>query len=246
MNTRLRERSLLGMVVAALALGWAATVAANDNQNNQKHNQKFPATGQTTCYDSAGTVIACAGTGQDGDIRAGAALRYRDNGNGTIKDRNTELVWEKKSDDGSIHDMDNLYFWDDAFAMHVATLNNICKNDETVDCSVNGDADCAGKCGFAGKRDWRVPNVKELLSIINYQNRGPAVSDAFKTPCVSGATTVLTGSCTTAAPYWSSTSFAGDPIRPSAWLVNFGDGGVGFGGKSGPGPFRVRAVRGGL
>jgi hypothetical protein len=27
-------------------------------------------TGQTTCYDSAGNVIACPGTGQDGDVQA--------------------------------------------------------------------------------------------------------------------------------------------------------------------------------
>ncbi|MBI5194449.1 MAG: hypothetical protein HZA08_13570 [Nitrospirae bacterium] len=31
----------------------------------------LPKTGQTTCYDSFGAVIACAGTGQDGDIQAG-------------------------------------------------------------------------------------------------------------------------------------------------------------------------------
>jgi len=29
---------------------------------------KLPDTGQTTCYDTAGTEIACAGTGQDGEI----------------------------------------------------------------------------------------------------------------------------------------------------------------------------------
>jgi len=62
-------------------------------------NQKFPATGQTSCWDSGGNVIPCAGTGQDGDIQAGATLKYKDNGNGTITDRNTKLVWEKKSDD---------------------------------------------------------------------------------------------------------------------------------------------------
>jgi hypothetical protein len=71
-------------VVAALAMGWAATVAAADD---------LPATGQTICYDSAGTVIACAGTGQDGEIQAGAMLRYKDNGNGTITDKNTNLTW---------------------------------------------------------------------------------------------------------------------------------------------------------
>ncbi len=31
----------------------------------------LPQTGQTKCYDTAGVEIACAGTGQDGEIRAG-------------------------------------------------------------------------------------------------------------------------------------------------------------------------------
>jgi hypothetical protein len=193
-----------------------------------------------------GTVIACAGTGQDGEIRAGKTLKYKDNGNGTIKDRNTELTWEKKSADGSIHDVNNTYTWANAFAVHVATLNNVCKNDETVACSVNGDADCVAagagdKCGFAGKRDWRVPNIKELQSIINYQNVNPAVSAAFNNNCVAGAT-VLSGSCTAASFYWSSTSFAGFPRF--AWGVDFGDGFVVADDKN----FfdHVRAVRGGL
>src|SRR4030095_1336400 len=64
----------------------------------------FPATGQTTCWDSSGVVIPCAGTGHDGDIQAGATLAYTDNGDGTITDNNTGVMWEKLSDDGSIHD----------------------------------------------------------------------------------------------------------------------------------------------
>lgn len=32
---------------------------------------ELPQTGQTKCYDSSGTEIVCAGTGQDGEIRAG-------------------------------------------------------------------------------------------------------------------------------------------------------------------------------
>ena len=255
------RRAAPGLVTGLLLLSGVA-VAGDDDQ-------KFPATGQTTCYDSGGNVIDCAGTGQDGEIRAGARLRYRDQSDGTIHDRNTGLTWEKKSDDEDIndknnttfpHDKDNVYTWDEAFALHVATLNNICKNNETVDCSVNGDAGCGGvggKCGFAGKRDWRVPNVKELLSIINYQNffvpnvGGAAVSVAFNRRCVPG-TTVLTGSCTVTPPdpdpdlvgadYWSSTSLAGNPER--AWAVGFDDGSVPDERKSAK--FHVRAVRGGL
>jgi len=32
---------------------------------------QLPQTGQTTCYNTEGNVIPCAGSGQDGDIRAG-------------------------------------------------------------------------------------------------------------------------------------------------------------------------------
>src|SRR5215510_10778276 len=63
----------------------------------------FPATGQTTCWDSSGTLIPCAGTGQDGDTRAGAPLAYTDNGDGTITDDDTGLMWEKQGNaDGTV------------------------------------------------------------------------------------------------------------------------------------------------
>src|SRR5713226_3197712 len=65
----------------------------------------FPATGQTTCWDANDVVIPCAGTGEDGDIRAGAPLAYADNGDGTITDLNTGLMWEKQTSDDYIHDM---------------------------------------------------------------------------------------------------------------------------------------------
>ena len=45
MHTRRSLQSSMFLVVpAALALGWAGRLAANDDQ-------KFPATGQTTCYN---------------------------------------------------------------------------------------------------------------------------------------------------------------------------------------------------
>src|SRR5882724_11223295 len=95
----------------------------------------FPATGQTTCWDSSGNVIPCAGTGQDGDLRAGASLSYTDNRDGTVTNNNG-LVWEKLSHDGSIHDATNKYTLDQAFSVHVAALNST---------------------SFAGHNDWRLP-----------------------------------------------------------------------------------------
>lgn len=228
MSTR---QSMFLVLGACVALGWVSVAAA----------QGFPATGQTTCYDNSGSVIPCAGTGQDGEIQAGATLRYQDNGNGTILDRNTGLVWEKKSDDGGIHDQDDSYPWDEAFD-YVDALNNICANDETVDCSV--DADCAGVgggCGFAGERDWRLPNAKEIQSIMNYEVFAPSVSSAFNNNCTAGAT-VLTGSCTATSLTWTSTTFARNPS--SAWDGFFRGGFVTASPKNNL--LRVRAVRAGF
>ena len=59
---------------------------------------KLPETGQEICYDSAGNVIACEGTRQDGDIRAGVPWptpRFADNDDGTITDNLTGLMWLK-------------------------------------------------------------------------------------------------------------------------------------------------------
>ena len=198
----------------------------DDGICSQSSGQRFPATGQTTCWDTNGNVIACSGTGQDGQIQAGGALAYVDNGDGTITDLNTHLMWEKKSADGSIHDQSNLYGWADAFSTFIGGLN-------------------AGG-GFAGHTDWRLPNVKELQSIINYQNVNYqnvnlAVSTAFNANCAPDCT-VTTCSCTQSNDYWSSTTY--QDIPNDAWFVNFSYGGDSANSKSSN--YYVRAVRGGL
>src|SRR5436309_12162449 len=132
------------------------------------------ATGQTTCWDSNGNVIPCAGTGQDGELRKGAPLAYVDNGDGTVTDVNTGLMWEKLSHDGSVHDDHNTYTWANAISGHVATLNST---------------------NFAGHNDWRLPDVRELQAIVDYQTIHPAVASAFNNNCSSGCD-VTRCSCT--------------------------------------------------
>ena len=180
----------------------------------------FPATGQTTCWDSSATVITCTGTGQDGEIQAGADLSYTDNGDGTITDNNTGLMWEKQSDDGTIHDKDNTYTWANAFAVHIAGLN---------------------AAAFGGHTDWRLPNVKELQSIVNYQNFNPMVSPAFNTACAASST-VTSGSCTAASGYWTSSSYVGLPAFAFDVFFNVGFVNANFKDDN----HSVRAVRGGL
>jgi len=50
-------------------------LARCQSQCGQPCSQRFPPTGQTTCWDSSGNQVPCSGTGQDGDIRAGLSAR---------------------------------------------------------------------------------------------------------------------------------------------------------------------------
>lgn len=185
----------------------------------------FPATGQITCYGGDGALLPCVNTRQDGDIRAGAALSFTDNGDGTVTDNNTGLMWEKKDDNNMdpLHDQDTGYSWVAAFTVHIAGLNAM---------------------NFGGYSDWRLPNVKELQSIVNYGRVKPAVSPEFNTACTPGGTLASGSSCTAtqASSYWTSTTYVASP--PGAWVVGFDEGLVVANSKHLT--LRVRAVRDGL
>jgi hypothetical protein len=217
MNRQHRFSSLVAGVV--LALGWAGSAGAID----------FPATGQTTAYtanknDNFAPLVAVP---DDGTVQAGATLSYTDNGDGTITDDNTGLMWEKKGDNGGLHDKDNGYYWS-----YSGTQETIW---DWLD-----DVNVEGGTGFAGYNDWRIPNAKELQSLVNYQNPPPMISAPFHSNCVAGAT-VLTGSCTVVGSYWSSTTWARS--TGMAWGVSFYEGLLyPYDKASAP---RVRAVRGG-
>jgi hypothetical protein len=178
-----------------------------------------PATGQTICYTTGGLVTPCAGTGQDGESQKGVARSFTDNGDGTITDNATSLMWEKLSNDGTIHDKDNLYTWANAFASKVATLNS------TV---------------FAGHNDWRVPNVMEFQSLVNFAADSPAAYSGFNTGCVA-ACTVLTCSCTPSSNHWTSSTYQDNPSF--AWYGSYYDGATGGGVKTAS--LGLRAVRAG-
>jgi hypothetical protein len=231
MNRPIRNKlSRSTILISTVALLWGIVLALPATAQHPPPCPKvrFPATGQTTAYQAdlndgiSGNFVDVP---DDGTVQAGKTLSYRDNGDGTITDENTGLVWEKKSDDGGLHDKNNRYRWSGSGETIWDWLEDI--NSEN------------GK-GFAGHSDWRIPNIRELQSIIDYGQDGLNVDPVFNTNCTPG-TDVLSGSCV-GFHSWSSTTVAHDPSR--AWTVDFTIPQTFTAGKD-VAEFEIRAVRGG-
>jgi hypothetical protein len=110
-------------------------------------------TGQTTCYDMDGDNLSCTDTGQDGGYQKGVASpspRFTDNGDGTVTDALTGLMWAKDANLAS-----GMMYWQEA----IDYANNL---------------SLGTSCG-SPRTDWRLPNIKELKSLIDYSNSVPAL-----------------------------------------------------------------------
>ncbi|MBI4603717.1 MAG: DUF1566 domain-containing protein [Planctomycetes bacterium] len=181
---------------------------------------RLAATGQAACWGFDGDQglwlevpcgeAACAG--QDGSRAVGCPVegRFVDHEDGTVTDICTGLVWQKDTadvnGDGLIDPLGDTLAWCEALSY------------------------CDG-LSFAGHDDWRLPNVRELQSLVDYGRSNPAIDPAFGTLLEF---------------YWSSTSNA--ETANDAWGVGFHVGYVGIRVKSGDFDFSfnyVRAVRGG-
>jgi hypothetical protein len=176
---------------------------------------------------------AAYGTGTDGDLQKGDARSFTDNGDGTITDNKTGLMWEKKDRSGGIHDYSTTYTFSGA---SYGTTNLM---DGTITTTFLAALNAGG--GFAGHTDWRIPNRFELESLINLQNPSPAVDPIFNTNCVASCT-VTSCSCTQGGSHFPSTTYQSTP--GNAWIVDFLDGNLHKFAKNTS--QYVRAVRGGL
>ena len=200
-----------------------------------------PDTGLTKCYDDVGNEIdPCPSPGepfygQDANYTINP-MSYTKLGYGgeelpdsatewiMVRDDVTGLLWEVKTNDGTIHDMDNTYTWYDI-------------NPETNggDAGTPGDGtdtedfiNALNSQSFGGFNDWRLPFMDELKSIVNYGAKFPAVNGGFFPN-------------NSIFFYWSSSSYALSPSK--AWEVFFDLGYELYNDKSDD--RRVRAVRGG-
>jgi hypothetical protein len=168
-----------------------------------------------------------------------------DNGDGTVTDNMTGLMWEKKSDDGSIHDKDSRWTW--------STGPPYKGNGTAFTSFLAVDPTSLNEVGFAGANDWRMPTLAELQSILPRSSfpcppPGVCIDPAFDTGCSAGCNGIGC-SCTHSgyfSPiddgfYWSAATDARNPAF--AVYKVFGHNWQTFD-KTGPG--YVRAVRGGL
>jgi hypothetical protein len=175
----------------------------------------LPDTGLTKCSGQNGAETPCDDAscpGQDAAHATGCSAegRFVDFGDGTILDNCTGLTWQKDaadvSGDHQIDDADRLP-WCAALAF--------CDN-----------------LNFAGHDDWRLPNIRELQSIVDYGRSNPSLDPVFGAPTLSA--------------YWSSTPIADH--HEYAWYVSFFGGIVDNGGVSASGKdgyLYSRAVRSG-
>jgi len=147
-----------------------------------------------------------------------------------VKDNVTGLIWEMKTSKNGVknyndpRDADNTYSWYD---------NNPATNGGDAGTQDNGKDtnsfinDLNGS-NFGGYSDWRLPTLKELHTIVNYES-SPTINTAYFPN-------------TQPSFYWSSTASVGYDYR--AWCVGFDDGYAHDYGKYGK--YYVRAVRGRL
>ena len=138
-------------------------------------------------------------TGDDGASQTGiewdAATRFTDNDDGTVTDNLTGLIWLKDADClGAVN-------WSSGLKSTVTLENGLC---DLTDGSVDWD--------------WRMPNVREMASLIDYGQKGRALPIGH--PFLSVRST-----------YWTSTSSLQYPSL-LAWTVDLFLGGVDYDSKS--------------
>jgi len=129
-------------------------------------------------------------------VQSGSLGNFIDNGDGTVTNTNTGLMWQQGTASGT-------YNWQQALSY--------CEN-----------------LTLAEYDDWRLPNVNELQSLVDYERRYPSINTAFFPNTVSD-------------DYWSSTTYTRAPLY--ALHVNFYSGMVDYYYKSNY--YYVRAIRGG-
>jgi hypothetical protein len=120
---------------------------------------EIPKTGQRTCFDQYGGVIDHEGSGQDGELQSGAVWpvpRFEDNGDGTVTDNLTGLMW--MFDGGCLGAMS----W--PAAIQCSSQLNTPDEQPGAVCKLE-----------AGCDDWFLPSIHQLETLFNGEE--PSIPD---------------------------------------------------------------------
>lgn len=224
------NRMLLVAIMAGLVIGFSVLPGYAIDQ--------WPDTGQSTTYDNS-QVINCPSPGdpfygQDSLYQGPPRSYTKLDGSGNdlpdsaaawamVRDNTTGLIWEAKTDDGTLHDKDNQYAWCDTNPATNGGNAGYCSGADTEDFinAVNAEA-------LGGHSDWRLPTIQELSTLVDSGKVGLLVNTTYFPKTV-------------ASYYWSSSTYAYSANL--AWNVYFNIGYVSSYYKSYA--YYVRAVRGG-
>ncbi|MBF0497857.1 MAG: DUF1566 domain-containing protein, partial [Deltaproteobacteria bacterium] len=166
---------MTGLLSASLVVGdelanppnpASPSAAQTSRSDAPPYPAQLPQTGQTACYNKDGGTIDCANTGQDGDVRAGIPWpnpRITDNNDGTITDNLTGLVW--------IKDPGGLTTW----FLGPSGNNGATWPSALLLASQLSSGSCCGLSDGSKAGDWRLPNINELRSLIDYSASWPAL-----------------------------------------------------------------------
>jgi hypothetical protein len=158
-NVRMNiRRSILKTATSSVCYALAVTIVISSSSMAEKSNDlPYPIvdTGQTKCYGTGngGASWSCPKLGeklygQDANYPLNRP-KYRDNGNGTVTDLVSGLMWEKGF-----------------------KANQIWRNAPTE----------ARRASTGGHTDWRVPSIKELYSLMNFDGATGSMRSMTKTP----------------------------------------------------------------
>jgi hypothetical protein len=133
-----------------------------------------------------------------------------------VKDNTTGLTWEVKTTDGGLRDMNNSYGayngnpTDDPSGYifyQIYLQSGIPYDTYSYTLAVN-------KVGLCGKKDWRLPTVQELVSIVDYGVYDPSIDTTYFPN-------------TAHSDYYAS-NYHADPTQPhTLWCVYFDNGSIG-------------------
>jgi len=224
MNRERTKKSIwIWVLVCVLVLGWSMLSLADFYviPVKPKNPAPVPKTGLTSS----------SLPGDDGGLQKGVAWpypRFTKNGDGTVTDNLTGLIWLENANCTQFWFLDitgqNPRAWSDALTAANALEHGYCG---LSDGSVAGD--------------WRLPNRRELDSLLDMQYCCPFLSDTAGTGHGSEGDP-FSGVLDQNSNFWSSTTAAG--LASYAFVVSLADGQVLFYTK-GDHTFKVWPVRGG-